>query len=231
MSTPTEQQLRELFAADAAAAPQDVDLLDGTLRRVRHHRRIRTAGVAGLVGVGVAIGVVVATGIPGHQPQHPPTAAPSHPAGQAGPSSADVAPVPTGEGALPGGAAEACVEAYSPEAVAGRSFAFDGTVTAIGPAASNRPGVELPLAGVTFRVNEWFRGGEGETVTVDMDAPQPANSSSEPSVPAYAVGTRLLVSGEPRWGGAPLDAALAWSCGFTRYYDSHTAAEWAAATN
>jgi len=66
---------------------------------------------------------------------------------------------------------------------------------------------------------------------VDMDAPQPTNSSADPSVPAYEVGTRLLVSGAPRWGGAPLDAAIAWPCGFTRSYDPQTAAEWAAATH
>ena len=230
MSVPTEQQLRELFAADAAAAPRDVDLIDGTLRKVRNRRRVRTAGVAGLAGVAVAIGAVVAIGIPGHQPQRPPAAAPSGPVATAAPGSTEVAPVPAGGGALPGGTAEECVQSYSPEAVAGRSFAFDGTVTGIGPAATNRPGAELPLAAVTFRVHEWFRGGAGETVTVDMDAPRPAGSVSEPAVPAYAIGTRLLVSGEPRWGGAPLDDAIAWSCGFTRYYDPRTAAEWAAAT-
>jgi hypothetical protein len=122
------------------------------------------------------------------------------------------------------------VEAYSPEAVAGRGFAFDGTVTEIGPAGSNRPGVELDLSAVTFRVHTWFRGGTGDTVTVDMDSPGLV-SSAGPAVPPYDVGTRLLVSGEPRWGGAPLDDPIAWSCGFTRPYDPRTAAEWAAATD
>lgn len=110
--------------------------------------------------------------------------------------------------------------------MARRSFAFDGTVVAIGPALSNRAtpplagqplaGPPLPLAGVTFRVNTWFRGGTGPTVTVDMQAP--ATVSSDP-LPAYGVGTRLLVSGEPRWGGAPLNAAIAWGRGFTRPSD------------
>ena len=118
------------------------------------------------------------------------------------------------------------METYSPGAVAGRSFAFDGTVTAIGPARSNRSGAPLPLAAVTFRVNEWFLGGTGDAVTIDLEAP--ANASSDP-LPAYGVGTRLLVSGEPRWGGAPLDAAIAWGCGFTRYYDPQTAAAWSVA--
>jgi hypothetical protein len=227
MNTPTEQQLRELFAADATAAPQEDDLLDGALRKARHHRRIRTAGIVGLVAAVAAIGGVVASGFSGHQVQRPPVAAPSDPSGRAALPSAGSSPTPTGGGSS---VSASCVEGYSPAAVAGRSFAFDGTVTAIGPAGSNQPGVALPLVGVTFRVNSWFRGGFGETVTVDMDAPQPANSASDPSMPAFGVGSRLLVSGEPRWGGAPLDAAIAWGCGFTRSYDAQTATEWAAAT-
>ena len=227
MSTPTEQQLRDLFAADAAAAPQEDDLIDGALRKVRHHRRVRGAAIAGLVVAVAAIGTGLATGVSGHEAQRPLVAAPSHPAGQAPLPTAGPATTPPGGGS---GVSTSCIEGYSPAALAGSSFAFDGTVTAVGPARSNRPGVSLPLAGVTFRVNQWFRGGSGPTVTVDLDAPPTANSSSDSSVPAYGVGTRLLVSGAPRWGGAPLDAAIAWGCGFTRSYDPQTAAEWAAAT-
>jgi hypothetical protein len=40
------------------------------------------------------------------------------------------------------------------------------------------------------------------------------------------MGSRLLVSGEPRWGGTPLEDPIAWGCGFTRYYDSGTAKSW-----
>jgi len=227
MNTRTEQQLRKLFAADAATAPQDVDLTAGALRKVRHRRRVRTAGVTGLVAAVVVIGAVVATGVPGPDTQRPPAAASPHPAGQAALPGAGSSSAPTGEGALRGSTTASCVDTDSPAAVAGRSFAFDGTAVAIGPGLSNRSGPPLPLAGVTFQVNKWFRGGTGGTVTVDMQAP--ASVSSDP-LPAYGVGTRLLVSGEPRWGGAPLDAAIAWGCGFTRYYDPQTAAEWAAAT-
>ena len=41
-------------------------------------------------------------------------------------------------------------------------------------------------------------------------------------------GVRLLVSGQPRWGGAPLDDPIAWPGGFTRLWDKGTADEWAA---
>lgn len=206
MVSPTEQQLRDLFATDAAAAPQAVGQTSGALRKVPHRRRVQTAWAAGVVGIAVDAGVLTTGGL-GQQPQNSRIAAPAGLASEGALPGGDPGVVPTGERDFRGGESQSCVEAYSPTAVAGSSFAFDGTVTAIGPARSNRPGVELPLAGVTFRVNEWFRGGSGDT------------------------GTRLLVSGEPRWGGAALDAAIAWACGFTRYHDPHTAAEWAAATN
>jgi hypothetical protein len=233
MSNPTEQRLRDLFAAEADAAPRAVGLAQGALRKVRRRRRILATCATGVLAVAaVTTGVLVVDG-PG-RPQDASVAASGDPTavdprpGDA-PLPTDV-PGPTPAGTLAGDAAAECVEAYSPEAIAGRAFAFDGTVTAIGPAGTNRPGGELDLSAVTFRVHTWFRGGSGATVTVDMDSPG-LLSSAEPAVPAYGLGTRLLVSGEPRWGGAPLDAAIAWSCGFTRYHDAYTAAEWAAATD
>lgn len=229
MSTPTEQLLRDLFAADGATAPVEDGLVEGALRKVRHHRRVRGATVTGLVAAVAAVGGVLATGAPGHEAQRLLVAAPSHSAGQAPLPATGAATPPPGGGS---GVSSSCIEGYSPAALAQRSFAFDGTVTAIDPAGSNRPGAALPLASVTFRVNQWFRGGSGPAVTVDMDPSPTADSSTgDESVPVYAVGTRLLVSGAPRWGGAPLDAPIAWGCGFTRTYTAQTAAEWAAATH
>ncbi len=49
----------------------------------------------------------------------------------------------------------------------------------------------------------------------DVDALTPGD--------AYGTGSRLLISGEPQWGSAPLDAPIAWSCGFSRYYAEKTA--------
>lgn len=40
---------------------------------------------------------------------------------------------------------------------------------------------------------------------------------------AYGLGSRLLVSGQPRWGGNALKFPIAWSCGFTRYHDPSSA--------
>jgi hypothetical protein len=43
------------------------------------------------------------------------------------------------------------------------------------------------------------------------------------------VGERLLVSGEPRWGGEPLDDAIAWERGFTGPFSEALSREWASA--
>ena len=224
MSNPTEQQLRDLLAAEAAAVPPAVGLADGALRRVRRRRRVLATCVTGVATVAaVTVGVLVAGG-PG-QPQQPSPAVAS-----AGPASEESATGAETPAAVTAGAAADCVEAYSPTAVAGRAFAFDGTVTEVGPPRTDRPGGEIDLAAVTFRVHTWFRGGIGDSVTVDMDR-SGGISSIEPAMPAYEIGTRLLVSGESRWGGEPLEDPIAWSCGFTRPYDARTAAEWAAATD
>ncbi len=126
----------------------------------------------------------------------------------------------SGTGPLPEDGATDCVETYSLETLPNREFAFDGVVRDVGPSVSHRGGSgDLGLPGVTFEVREWFTGGDSATVTVDM----PLGTTD-----AYDGGTRLLVSGEPRWGGGPLDAPIAQGCGFTRYHDERTASAWRA---
>lgn len=44
--------------------------------------------------------------------------------------------------------------------------------------------------------------------------------------PTITAGTRLLVTGEPRWGGAPLDEPVAWGCGFTQAWTTAAAQRW-----
>jgi hypothetical protein len=126
------------------------------------------------------------------------------------------------------GAAASCVETYSSGALAGRAFAFDGTVTNIGTVEN------LLYVEVTFEVNEWFKGDGPPEVIVEMFPPAGAASATTSAVTSagsadYAVGSRLLVAGEPRWGGAPLEDPIAWYCGFTRTYDDTTASDWRAA--
>ena len=130
-------------------------------------------------------------------------------------------------GPLPDGGAVSCVETYAPGAVSKRAFAFDGVVVDVGPSVSDRGDEgDLGLPGVTFEVREWFSGGRGDTVTVDVQST--TTNSADPSEPgdAYGVGSRLLVSGEARWGGSSLEAPIAWGCGFSRYHDEETAKAW-----
>lgn len=132
-------------------------------------------------------------------------------------------------GPLPATGTARCPE-YSPALVAQQDVALDGTVTEIGEQRF------APLPGeteadsyysVTFRVHAWYRGDAAETVTLHMSSPY--LPTPEGSGETYAVGTRLLVSGmvSDVEGRGP----LAQGCGFTRYYDAATAAEWAAATD
>ena len=132
-------------------------------------------------------------------------------------------------GALPDAPNGSCAFGYSPRELARRAFAFDGTVTSIGPAHTDRPRSVLRHVGVTFAVNEWFAGGSGATVTVDMSSPL-SYLVSAGYAPAYEVGTRLLVSGEHRWGGTTMADAIVWGCGFSRYYDAGAADSWREAT-
>ena len=125
-------------------------------------------------------------------------------------------------GALDARAASSCAEEYSAPAVAERAFSFDGTVAEI---ATSGTSDDLAYVSVKFAVNEWFRGGTTDRVTVDMAAPD-ATTEEVAVAGSYGRGSRLLVSGQPRWGGPPLKDAIAWGCGFTRYYDPRTADSW-----
>lgn len=118
----------------------------------------------------------------------------------------------------------ACTSSYSPEALSGAEFAFDGTVRSV--ASAPNAGAEqtnLDMRTVAFTVREWFLGGNGQAVTVVMFAPK------QQAPPSYAPGTRLLVSGDAAIvQGEPRQA---WPCGFTRYYDRQTATTWRRISN
>lgn len=128
------------------------------------------------------------------------------------------------QGPLPSNVIADCVEGYDLTTLKHRAFAFDGTVSNMSAMLPPTDGSGTPneYLTVTFTVNEWFRGGDQSTVTLDMIRPL-VSPDQEIS---YGVGTRLLVSGAPRFGGSPLQAAIAFECGFTRYYDKDTAALW-----
>lgn len=119
--------------------------------------------------------------------------------------------VPTGSSSM------SCVTQYSAETLLERAFAFHGTVVDVGGERDPRAPQEDVVTGhVRFEVHDWFAGGTGEAVTVWMQR------HVEP-------GDRLLVAGEPRWGGEPLEDAIAWECGFTAAYSDARFEEWSAA--
>lgn len=108
----------------------------------------------------------------------------------------------------PGTGVGSCVETYSPEGLAKRDFAFDGTVTAIN-------GDE-----VTFAVTENFIGSGDDGVTLTATG-MTSTSVTSAGGPNLAVGERYLVAG---------DDTFVWPCGFTQPYDEGVAADWANAT-
>lgn len=113
------------------------------------------------------------------------------------------------------GAGPDCVSTPETGSLKDRDFAFDGTVVSIEQAIDPKypePDVLIPRA--TFEVNEWFTGGSDETVQVWMQR-------------EVTPGERLLVTGAPRWGGDPLDDAIAWECGWTQPYTEVAATGWA----
>jgi hypothetical protein len=123
-----------------------------------------------------------------------------------------------------------CVEEYSPRTLRNRAFAFDGTVISIELRTDPKLEVEdeedSRIPWVTFSVHRWYRGGSGDDVGVWLEN---LNIETSAGTVTAEPGTRLLVTGEPRRGGAPLDDAIAWGCGFTRPYTAEAAEEWEAA--
>lgn len=220
----TDQQLAELFDEQARQAPAPDALLDGAMRKVRTRRRRIAAAVGGTAMLGAA--VVLAGGLSFGSGASAPIAGPapsgSVPAGKAG--------SPLGDGA----GTASCAYEYSPERIATTlDFAFDGVVVSIGEALPQLPNVaqKAGYAGVTFRVNEWFKGDNGKN-TITLNAPAPGTNSIDGfgSPSEYAPGMRLLVSGMTADEGAPVSYAWFGCGGFSRYYSDSDAAAWRAAT-
>lgn len=115
--------------------------------------------------------------------------------------------------------AASCAFEYDPAALAERAWAFDGTLVSLGTLEDSHLG-SVPAA--TFTVNHWYRGGSGNGVTVQFETGPIAEY-----VPDTEIGARLPVTGEPRWGGQPLDDPVAWGCGFTQAWTADAAESWA----
>jgi len=208
MSTDLEDYLRDALSQQANQAPAPSDLARKATRRV-HRRRLALGSGTAIVALVVAGGSALALSRPSaHSP-------------------ARISAQPVLHGALPGGDSS-CVELYSPQTLQDRAFAFDGVVTSIGTTPVTSDGLEGTYVAVTFTVSEWFHGGSGQSATIDMTPPVPTSAGTDENM-SYDVGARLLVSGEPRSASGVPAGDVAWSCGFTRYYDDATARAWRAA--
>jgi hypothetical protein len=175
----------------------------------------------------IAAGVVVASAITAtvvlNSDRQRPTAAPN-PTQSASSTQSPQQASPTGRQGdiFESGQVASCVESYSPQTLARRGFAFDGTVVSIGKPPSTAEGAD-PYVPVLFHVNRWFRAGHGDQVTVGMFPPGLTTSVANA---AYGIGSRLLVSGGARYGGAALNDPISWACGFTRWYTEADAHVW-----
>lgn len=231
MTTYLEDELRDMFAEEGARAPQRLDpstmaararQARSTQQRPRAYRLGLAAGGVVLAAAAVAVAPIL-TGSVGEQ--QPPDSAELAPPTATSPPSVSPDGPGAPSGALPAPALLRCTYAYSPQTLAQTSsFAFDGTVTTIGPPRGG-DSEDGAYVAVSFTVHEWFAGGNADTITVDMIPPDIEAFESTP--PAYQAGTRLLVSGQPRAAGDPAGSLVAEACsGFTRYYDDPTAAAW-----
>ena len=108
------------------------------------------------------------------------------------------------------GPAVSCVYDY-PDDLPDRARAVAGTVTNVSPGEYDADAGATP-ATVTVAVDEWFRGGRGQTVVFDTF------DFMLPDDPQDAVGVRILAA----FGPAPDLMA----CGFTRPWDEKTAHAW-----
>lgn len=99
-----------------------------------------------------------------------------------------------------------CVEPYSPQALAHRGIAFDGTVT------------EINGDDVSFHVNLAYRGVTKDSITLTTTG-MTGGAITSAGGPMLAIGSRYLVAGEDHF---------AWACGYTQPYDPTVASLWVA---
>ena len=99
-----------------------------------------------------------------------------------------------------------CIQ-YTDEMLADQEVAFDGTL--VSATADGREAV--------FEVHRWFKGGEGDRVTLSAEGLMVEESIALVGA-TLEVGQRYLVSGTD---------GFVWACGYTLTYDTALADHWA----
>lgn len=96
---------------------------------------------------------------------------------------------------------------FTDETLASQGIAFDGTLV-----SASADGSEA-----VFEVHRWFKGGEGDRVTLSAEGLMVEESIALVGA-TLEVGQRYLVSG---------NEGLVWACGYTLTYDTALAEHWA----
>lgn len=104
------------------------------------------------------------------------------------------------------GAIGICIQ-YTDEMLADQEVAFDGTLVSASPDGSE----------AVFEVHRWFKGGEGDQVTLSAEGLLVDESIALLGA-SLDVGERYLVSGTDGY---------VWACGYTLTYDTALAEHWA----
>jgi hypothetical protein len=118
-------------------------------------------------------------------------------------------------GAPLGDAAAMCIQ-YEDAILLGLDVAFDGTLISV----ETIPGtgdIDFPQNLATFEVHKWFKGGEGDRVTLDAGILVDDGSIALIGT-QLEVGQRYLISGEDGY---------VWACGYSYSYDTEVANHWA----
>jgi hypothetical protein len=114
------------------------------------------------------------------------------------------------------GGGQMCVEQYSQETLARRTYAFDGVITDVqGPTDPTSPDPGDMTTMIRFDVVRWYWGGSGPQASRMTYS----TASSSEALDA-SIGAELLVAG---------DEDFVWSCGFTQPTTPRGRAEFEAA--
>ena len=114
------------------------------------------------------------------------------------------------------GGAQMCIQ-YEDAILLQQDVAFDGTLVSVEEIPSTGE-IDLPQNLATFEVHRWYKGGEGDTVTLDAGILYNSDNSIALVGASIEIGERYLISGSD---------GFVWACGYSYTYDTEVANQWA----
>jgi len=119
-------------------------------------------------------------------------------------------------GAPLGDAAQMCIQ-YEDAILLEQDVAFDGTLVSV-EVIEGSGEFDFPQNMATFEVHRWYKGGEGDTVTLDAGILYGEANSIALVGAQLEIGERYLISGTD---------GFVWACGYSYSYDTEVANHWA----